>query len=121
MKYASARESAFRRERNAASAGAPPLSHASLASRAGIQRYAVDLDAATRRRGALEPPQNRPDSRHQLAGVERLRQIIVRAQLEADNAVRVLAARGQHEDRHSAAPAQLPEDLETVHARKHHV
>ena len=38
------------------------------------------------------PAQHRPDATEQLAGIERLRQIIIGTELETNNAVNILAA-----------------------------
>jgi hypothetical protein len=38
------------------------------------------------------------DARHQLAGIERLGQVVIGAELEADDLVDVLAAGRQHDD-----------------------
>src|SRR5207248_3697158 len=43
--------------------------------------------------------QHRPDPGEQLARVERLREVIVGAELETDDLVRVVAAGGHHDDR----------------------
>src|SRR5215510_12352723 len=47
-------------------------------------------------------PQHRLHARHQLARLEWLRQVIVRAELEADDAVGDVAARREHDDRNAA-------------------
>ena len=52
-----------------------------------------------RQRGA---PQQRADAGHQLARAERLGEVVVGAQLEADDAVQLLGARRQHQDRQRA-------------------
>ena len=54
--------------------------------------------------------------RHQLAGIERLGHVIVRAQLQPDDLVGILDAGGQHDDRRVALAAQGAGDLETVNA-----
>jgi hypothetical protein len=61
------------------------------------------------------------DARHQLAGFERLRQVIVRAQLQAEHAIGNFAARRQHDDGHGIIPADLPAHLEAVLAGQHHI
>ena len=57
----------------------------------------------------------------QFARIEWFGQIIVGAQFEADDAVDILAAGGQHQYRRASSLAQPPQDFETVHARQHHV
>ena len=66
-------------------------------------------------------PQNGLDARRQLARVEGLGKIIVGAQLEADDAIHVFAARGQHQHRDAAGEAQPLEDFETVQAGQHDI
>ncbi len=62
------------------------------------------------------------DSRHQLAGVERLGEVVVGAHLEADDAIDVVAFGGQHDHRHGVLRgAQAPADRESVLAREHEV
>ena len=45
-------------------------------------------------------PQHRPEPQHELADAERLRHVVVRAELEADHAVDLLALRREHHHRH---------------------
>ena len=59
--------------------------------------------------------------RDELARLERLRQVVVRAELQPDDAVGGLPAGGQHDDRHVAALANAPADGEAVHLRQHDV
>ncbi len=65
--------------------------------------------------------QHRIDPRQQLARVERLGQVIVSAHLEAEDAVDVLAARGEHDDRRLRFRAHLAAQAEAVLAGQHHV
>ena len=55
------------------------------------------------------------------AWVERLRHVVVGAQLEPDDRVDVVGPRGQHEDRGRPAPADLATHLEPVDPRQHQV
>ncbi len=86
---------------------------------------AVDLEAAVAlhvlRRGARLAPQDRAQPRQQLARLERLRQIVVGADLEADDAVHGVAARGQHQDRHVGGLADAAADFEPVGVGQHQV
>ena len=67
-------------------------------------------------------PQHGLDARHELARVERLGQVIVGAHLETDDAVDVLALRGQHDDGHRfARRAQAAAYREPVLAGQHEV
>jgi hypothetical protein len=60
-------------------------------------------------------------ARRQLARLERLGHIVVGAELQADDPVDVVPARGQHDDRNAARPADAPQRLHPVQARHHHV
>ena len=68
------------------------------------------------------PAQHRVDARDELARIERLRQVVVGAHLEPDDAIDVLALRRQHDDRHAFAGAAQPAaDGEPVLAGQHEV
>src|SRR6516225_413222 len=73
-------------------------------------------------RAAADAAQQRLDPRRQLHEPERLRHVVVRAELQADHLVDLLAPGGQHEDRH-AAPlgAKSLADLHAAELREHHV
>ncbi|MCK7526841.1 MAG: hypothetical protein MZV64_59205 [Ignavibacteriales bacterium] len=53
-----------------------------------------------------ETPHHRPDTAHQLLRAERLDHVIVRAHFEPGDAVDLLAARCQHDDRHIGTVTQ---------------
>src|SRR3954447_26001758 len=56
------------------------------------------------------------DAAHQLAQAERLRQVVIRAELEPDDLVDLVVTRGQNEDRHlRAGRTEAPQDLEAIH------
>src|SRR5207253_1288735 len=57
----------------------------------------------------------------QLAGIERLCQIIVRSQFQPDDLVGVVAARRHHDDRRIPALADLARQGEPVHPRQHQI
>ena len=57
----------------------------------------------------------------ELARVERLRQVVVGADLEPDDLVDVLVASRQHQDRNIGRMAQPPADLDPVDVRQHQV
>jgi hypothetical protein len=67
------------------------------------------------------PAQDRPDPGDQLAGVERLSQIIVRPDLQPDDAIHLIAAGGEHEHGYFALFANSLQGLESIAARKHHI
>jgi hypothetical protein len=66
----------------------------------------------------LRPAEDRLHPRDELARRERLGQIVVGADLEPDDAIGLLVARGEHEDRHLRAHADVAADLEAVLARQ---
>ncbi len=70
------------------------------------------------RRGA---PEDGLHARDQLARVERLRHVVVRADFEADDLVDVLVARRQHQDRDVGLLADAAADLDPVDVRQHQV
>jgi hypothetical protein len=65
--------------------------------------------------------QHRFDPCDELRQLERLRDVVVSAELESDDDVVELAARGEHDDRHTALAADLAADLEAVERRQHHI
>ena len=62
-----------------------------------------------------------PDPRHELARAERLDDVVIGADVEADHLVGVTAARGEEHDGHVRHLAQLTAYLEAVEAGQHHV
>src|SRR2546421_413495 len=62
-------------------------------------RRARLLRRADARAATLDAAQDGVYARHKLARVERLRQVVVRADLKSDDAVNVLAAGGEHQHR----------------------
>ena len=94
-----------------------------------LARAEVDLEAAeaqhfVRQRLGRRAAQQRLDARQQLARLEGLGQVVVGAQLEADDAVDGLAARGEHQQRQAARAgvgAQLAREVEAVAVGQHEV
>ena len=70
-----------------------------------LERLVVDVGLA------LSPPQHCAHTRNQLAGAERLHYVVVGADLEPNDAVGLLPARAQHDDRDLRAAPQLPADV----------
>ena len=71
----------------------------------------VELDVAHpnhigRNPGGFAAPKHRTDAGHQFLWAEWLGQIIIRAQLEPDQLVRLIGASGQHDDGHGSVAAQ---------------
>ncbi len=73
------------------------------------------------RRAGAPPALDRTDARDELAGRERLDDVVVGAELEADDPVDLLAASGQHDDRHVRGLAHLPAEVPPVTVGQHHV
>ena len=92
-----------------------------------VERERSERDLALRRRRARRTvlglaAQHRMDARDELARIERLRQVVVGAHLEPDDAVDFLALRGEHDDRHRfARAAKPPAHREAVLAGQHQI
>ena len=83
---------------------------------------AADLIVVLARAGlAADAAHVRADPREQLARRERLGDVVVGADLEAEHAIGFFAARGHHDDRHVDARAQLAADLDAVAAGQHQI
>ena len=67
--------------------------------------------------GRARAAQDDVDARHQLARAERLGHIVVAAHLEPEDAVDLLVARRQEQDRHIGCAPDQPADLQPVHLR----
>ena len=70
------------------------------------------------------PPRRRsmrPDARDQLARRERLGDVVVGARLQPGDAVDLVAARRQQDNRHLALAPDATADLQAVHLRHQHV
>src|ERR1051325_9390721 len=61
------------------------------------------------------------DASDELAHAERLRDVVVGAELEADHLVGLLGAGREHEDWRRRVTANDPADLEAAHIREHYV
>src|SRR6188768_665168 len=69
-------------------------------------------------RGATE---QRAHAAAELPDRERLRDVVVRAELEPEHLVELVVARGEHDDRHRALAAETTAHLESVDLREHDV
>ena len=67
------------------------------------------------------PPQQRAHAAPELADRERLRDVVVGAELEPDHLVELVVAGREHDDRHGAARPEALADLEPVELRQHQV
>ena len=66
--------------------------------------------------------QRRADASEELREAERLRDVVLRAELEARDLVHLAGLRRQDDDRHRAPfGTQVVQDLEAVALRQHHV
>src|SRR5204862_1274500 len=88
----------------------------------------IDMDVAMLNRLRLSlltfgrrAAQDRLDARDELARVERLRHVVVGADLEADDLVDVLVPRGQHQDRDIRLLTDAAADLDPVDVREHEI
>jgi hypothetical protein len=88
---------------------------------ARVDPEGADLDRAASPDGHVRPPHDRLDSRHEGSRIERLRDVIVRAELESDDRIDVVVASREHEDRRVPAPPELAAHLEAVDPREHQV
>ena len=79
-------------------------------SRVELQRPELH-ELSGRRRPPLDAPQQRLDARHQLAGRERLGHVVVGADAQPDQHVRLLGARREHQHRHRPRPLDAAADL----------
>jgi hypothetical protein len=78
------------------------------------------------RHGALAvagpgPAQHAAHPGDELAGAERLDDVVVGAQLQADDPVRLVALGGQHDDRGRVLGADLAAHLQAIHTRQHQI
>src|SRR5258706_9910879 len=90
----------------------------------GPERDLANLDrpaVGAAHRSRIRAAQDCAQARHQLARRAGLRHIVVGAELEPDDAVDVVAARGEHDYRHAARLADLAQRLDAVDLRHHHV
>ena len=85
--------------------------HAELLGRAGHAGVGAALGAA----------QDRADASHQLARVEGLGEVVVGAELEADDAVHVVAPRREHQHGDPGRGPDGAEHVEAVESGQHHV
>jgi len=69
----------------------------------------------------VRAPQDGAHARHQFTWVEGLAEVIVGAELQADDAVHVVAAGGEHQDRSLVRGAEFAQDVEAADVRQHDV
>ena len=66
-------------------------------------------------------PEHGSNAHEQLARTERFREVVVGADLEAHDAIDLVAERGQHDDGHIRCRAQLAANFEPALARQHEI
>ena len=93
-------------------------------------RFRIDDDRTVadrrhlRQRGALRAPEQRAGAGHQLVRAEGLGDVVVRAELEPDDAIGFLRARREHDDGNGVrfrVGADRAADFEAVDLRQHQV
>ena len=85
------------------------------------QEIAHLKDPRERARAPLYPPQHRPHAGHHLPWVERLGNVVVSAQLQAQDLVCILDTRGQHNDGRAVLRPDRSADVEPVHGWQHEI
>ena len=86
-----------------------------------VEADVADLEDGLGSDGALAAPEDGLDAGDQLSRVEGLRDVVVGADLEADDLVDVVVAGGEDDDGNVGCLAQLFADGEAVHLRHHYV
>ena len=109
--------------RNSVTVSGTACSRQVTSSRSGIEHEAAGghrpIVRLARRLDVSGAPQQHLDARHQLAHRERLAQVVVGADLEAEHAVELLLARRHEDDRQRLGPrAQPAAQFEAVHPRQ---
>ena len=92
-------------------------------ARRRVELDRADLLRAGRRgrRGRARAAQDGADAGDELAGAERLDDVVVGAELEAQHAVGLVAAGGEHDHRHALVGAQLAQQVEARAVGEHDV
>src|SRR5437867_1571315 len=83
-----------------------------------IEAQTADRRGGLRRRGWTRAPQQRANTRAQLAGTERLLEVVIRAEVEQLRALLRPALAGEHEDRCGRRRADPLADLVPRDARQ---
>ena len=120
MKTCFGRRASSSRSRNSVAVSCELLAALPGGEPGGVDLEPGDAERRLRRRRS-RAPQHRLHARHELGQLERLRHVVVGAELEPDDDVMELAARRQHHDRRLAVVADLAQHLEAVERGQHHV
>ena len=81
----------------------------------------VVIDHRLDRGRAVGATRDGAESREEFAGGKGLGQIVIRADLEADDPIGLLTSRGQHQDRNIGRGADAAKDLKAIESGQHHV
>ena len=92
-------------------------------ARGRVDHELAELERRLRVGARVQAPQHGVDARHELGRRERLDDVVVGAQAQPDDAVGLLAARGQQDDRRAVAVvlAHAAHHLEPIDAGQHEV
>ena len=110
----------FRRSNSlaASSIGSPPF----VTAREDGSRVIAPIVIGDRRAlGGAAAALDRADPRDELPRRERLHDVVVGAELEADDPVDLFAPGGEHHDRHVGVGADVAAEVPAVPVRQHHV
>ena len=66
-------------------------------------------------------PQHGSNARHHLAWRKGLHNVIIRADIQSKNAVRIFVFRGNHQNRNARYPTDAAADLQPVYPRQHDI
>ena len=90
-------------------------------ARLGVEHDVTEAELLRRDDTCLCPAEHASHTRCELARRERLRDVIVGTELEADDAICFLAAGGEHDHRQLRARSDPAAQVEAVRPGKHHV
>ena len=83
-----------------------------------VDLQVAGADEAWLKDAAVHTAQHGPHARHQLAKGEGFSDIIVGAQFQANETIRLLQASGEHNDRHVRLAPQRPANVQPIGARQ---
>jgi hypothetical protein len=83
-----------------------------------VEDHIAGLDRLGGLGRAVGPAEDGADTCDQLARAERLREVVVGTEFEAEQLVELVVARGQHDDRDGRVAAELAGDVEPVEPRQ---